>query len=436
MQSRPPIRLFRARYLPSTVEFIDRADDICLPQQPFYRMKYIITLFVIVCIQIPIFCFGQDSVAVGAKKGKDRKVSFAVLPAIASNPSNGFMFGVTGVAGWYMGDRQTTTLSNAVGAVIYTTKKQSINFIKSDLFLRNDRWMLKGDWRLFFSTEKTYGLGSGPLADKPVPFEQQVDFDLIRFHETAMMRLGTSRFFAGVGYHLDLHRHINDVFSVQVPDSVTATSNDSYSLQHGFNTEQYKSSGISLNALFDSRNNPVFPAEGNYAFASLRLNEQWLGSDKGASTLWLEYRHYFSLSHQSSRHIIALWTYANLLTSGVTPYLDLPAVGWDTYGRSARGYKQGQIRGHDLLYAELEWRFPLPVVFRRWPDLLGGVLFANASTASDTDTGLSLFAAIDPAAGIGLRIMLSQQSKTNLTIDYAFGAYGSSGLYLDFNEAF
>ena len=398
--------------------------------------KYTFLLFLVAWLFTSTRCLGQDTLASKGKKGNEKKVSFVVLPAIASNPSNGFMFGITGVAGWYMGDAKTTTLSNAVGAVIYTTKKQSINLVKSDVFLSRDQWMLKGDWRLFFSTEKTYGLGSGALEDKPVPYEQQVDFDLIRFHETALKRLGPSRFFAGIGYHLDDHRHIKDVFNEPVPDSVTITSNDAYCKQYGFNPEQYISSGISMNALYDSRNNPVFPATGHYAFVSFRMNHQFLGSDNNASLLWLEYRHYFSLSHKSTRHIIALWTYANLVTSGATPYLDLPASGWDTYGRSARGYTQGQIRGHELLYGELEWRFPLPVVFSRWPDLLGGVLFVNATTASDPDAGIDLFGAMDPAIGAGLRIMLSQKSKTNLTIDYAIGAHGSSGFYLDFNEAF
>lgn len=398
--------------------------------------KYTFLLFLVAWLFTSTRCLGQDTLASKGKKGNEKKVSFVVLPAIASNPSNGFMFGITGVAGWYMGDAKTTTLSNAVGAVIYTTKKQSINLVKSDVFLSRDQWMLKGDWRLFFSTEKTYGLGSGALEDKPVPYEQQVDFDLIRFHETALKRLGPSRFFAGIGYHLDDHRHIKDVFNEPVPDSVTITSHDAYCKQYGFNPEQYISSGISMNALYDSRNNPVFPATGHYAFVSFRMNQQFLGSDKNASLLWLEYRHYFSLSHKSTRHIIALWTYANLVTSGATPYLDLPASGWDTYGRSARGYTQGRIRGHELLYGELEWRFPLPVVFSRWPDLLGGVLFANATTASDPDAGIDLFGAVDPAIGAGLRIMLSQKSKTNLTIDYAIGAHGSSGFYLDFNEAF
>lgn len=251
-----------------------------------------------------------------------------------------------------------------------------------------------------------------------------------------MKRYHDSRFFAGIGYLLDVHYSIEDGYSEAVPDSASVTSNDSYSETYGFDPDEYLLSGISLNALYDSRDNPVFPAKGLYAFASFAINQEFLGSDQNSSLLWLEFRNYLRLSQKKPRHVLALWTYVNLETSGAIPYLDLPAVGWDQFGRSTRGYKQGQIRGFDLLYAELEWRFPLPVVVKKLPDLLGGVVFLNASTATNPEADIYLFNYIDPSAGLGLRIMLSKKSKTNLTLDYAIGKYGSSGFYLDFNEAF
>jgi hypothetical protein len=45
------------------------------------------------------------------------------------------------------------------------------------------------------------------------------------------------------------------------------------------------------------------------------------------------------------------------------------------FGRSGRPYTQGRFRGEDLIYTELEWRFPLTSAEK---DRLGAMLFVNA----------------------------------------------------------
>ena len=52
-----------------------------------------------------------------------RNFKFVPLPAIGSNPANGWMFGLAPSATWYMGNPENTKLSNLVGNVLYTTKK-------------------------------------------------------------------------------------------------------------------------------------------------------------------------------------------------------------------------------------------------------------------------------------------------------------------------
>lgn len=128
---------------------------------------------------------------------KEKKVNMFVVPALASNPSAGFMYGIAGIASTRLGPLTTTQLSDAMVAIIFTTKNQSINLFKSNVFLKDDSWNLKGDWRLFFSSQKTYGLGTGPQSAKPVgstgieyepglysnPIygEQMLEFSFIRF---------------------------------------------------------------------------------------------------------------------------------------------------------------------------------------------------------------------------------------------------------------
>jgi len=75
--------------------------------------------------------------------------------------------------------------------------------------------------------------------------------------------------------------------------------------------------------------------------------------------------------------------------------------------------------------------------------VLGGVLFANAETFSRpavnipsySDSGESLFENFRYAGGFGFRIMLNRQSRTNMTLDFAW-ADKSLGIYLGAGEVF
>ncbi len=60
-----------------------------------------------------------------------KKFMALILPNISSNPTNGFLLGVGGTFGWYMGPKENTRVSAAPFTVAVTSKKQLISFIKS-----------------------------------------------------------------------------------------------------------------------------------------------------------------------------------------------------------------------------------------------------------------------------------------------------------------
>jgi hypothetical protein len=66
--------------------------------------------------------------------------------------------------------------------------------------------------------------------------------------------------------------------------------------------------------------------------------------------------------------------------------------------------------------------------------LLGGVLFANAQSFSDPNTGQYNY--IQPGWGGGIRISLNKFSRTNLCIDYGWGLHGSGGFFVNLGEVF
>ena len=376
-----------------------------------------------------------------------RDFSILPLPAIASTPATGFMFGVAASSNWLMGPASNTHRSTMVATAIYTTKKQLLLTAKSNVFLFNDSWNLMGDWRYFIFSQPTFGLGTGPQSSKLVSTgfeyedgsfsqgideEQMMKFNYLRLHETALKRIGDTRYFLGIGYHLDIHSKIDDQLLDLDTLPPTNTSHYAYSIDKGFDPEKYTLSGISLNALWDSRDNSINPYQGRYAFISYRINPEFLGSSQNSSTLWLEYRDYFSLSKKRPRHLLAFWAYGTMMTSGTLPYLDLPSIGWDQFGRSGRAYPQGRWRGQSMVYSELEYRFPI----QKHKDTFGGVVFVNTNTASNRDASIKLFDFIEPAAGLGLRFMYNKHSRSNITIDYAWGKYGAKGFYFNVYEAF
>jgi hypothetical protein len=389
--------------------------------------------------------FGQDSLNTENKKEKNFR--FLPLPAVASSPTTGWMLGIAPGAYWTLGDRSKTSPSSALGTVIFTQKKQVLITAKATTFFTGDQWNMLTDIRYFISSQPTYGIGTGPQSAKPVgnggieftddPFQpietaQMMEFNYLRIHNTLMKRYKESRFFYGLGYHLDYHNKIYDQLLNLDTVPPVVTSHYGYSILEGFDPEQYLISGVSFNFLFDSRDNAVNPYSGRYAYANIRVNPTFLGSTKSSSILWLEYRDYLHLNKDRPRHLIGLWTYGWFQTSGTLPYMNLPAVGWDQFGRSGRAYTQGRFRGQDLIYTELEYRVPL----QRNKDTFGAVAFINGTTASNRGAGISLYEYLDIGYGIGLRVMVMKKTRANLSLDYAWGEYGAHGIYFGLNEVF
>ncbi|REG91440.1 BamA/TamA family outer membrane protein [Algoriphagus antarcticus] len=395
-----------------------------------------ITIFLLLFwIHLPVLA--QDSVVYKPNQVRDFKL--VPLPAIASNPANGWLFGIAPSATWRMGDPENTHLSNLVGNLLYTTKKQWLISSRSNIFLADDSWILVGDWRFFITSQPTFGLGSStpnlPQENPNQPGvwwgEQQMNYNWVRFYETVLKRISTSKFYLGVGYHLDVYSKIDNFMDSEATQELTF-SNDFYNQTNGFNLDKNTLSGITLNAVMENRDLAVSPYETNFALVSYKINPEFLGSHLSSSTLLLDYRHYFPLSEKRKRHLLALWSYANFLVSGDLPYMALPSIGYDMFGRSGRGYSQGRFRGESMVYSEAEYRFPL----QKNKETFGGTVFVNAASFGSKLTQENLFTKINPGYGLGFRVMINKENRTTISADYGFGQKGNSGFYLNINETF
>jgi outer membrane protein assembly factor BamA len=373
-----------------------------------------------------------------------RKTNAFVLPYVAYNPTKGFQLGAGGTLTWYFGRSRSTKQSAASFGAEFTSKDQKLFQFKSNVYTNRNRWFLQGDWRYYVYSLPTYGLGTG--RNNPVPevpgvssdalpdygWEQEfpIKYYWLRIHEVFSYRL-VEDLYAGLGIHFDLHYRIEDENLDLDSANPVLTPHYAYSSLHGFSTEEYRTSNLSINFVYDTRDNLICPYKGYYVNLNYRLNQRWLGSDAPGSQLWMEFRTYFNLERKFPRHLIALWLFGGFQVSGQIPFLDLWSTGFDQMNSSGRGYLQGRWRGENLVYGEAEYRFPIS----RCSQVLGGVLFVNASTASGKDQNIPLFGYIRPAGGIGLRIMVDKVNRTNIRIDFTIGEK-SSGIYFSAQEAF
>jgi len=328
----------------------------------------------------------KDSASV-AKPSKNN--FFLIIPAIGSQPATGFFFGA--VAQYtFKGKLESDKYSIANLGITYTTKKQWLVNVKNNILLNNNKIFLSGDYRLYIFSQPNYGLGTDiiPHHSKGNNFSidslaQPMDYDYFKFHQTVSFEV-YKNFYVGGGINLDWYASIKDK-DLDVENG-KYTYHYNYSQKHGFNDLEYFLSGVSLNLVYDSRDNQVNSTRGWFANINYRFNPVLFNNQEYSNVLYTEYRHFIPLSSKNESYILALWAYGQFITRGKVPYLNLPAIGWDQRSRSGEGYTQGLFRGNGLVYLSTEFRFPITC-----DQMISGTVFTNFVTASNVDNNISLF---------------------------------------------
>lgn len=348
----------------------------------------------------------------------DKKVYFSVLPFGGTLPGGAGRALITSTtAGMYLGPRRTTYLSTAVFAPYWNFKGRFGLPLRTGIWLPDNTWNIQGDTRFMVYPQYTWGLGNvkGSYDERVL-----VNYKYIRFYQSALKRI-KPYLFAGLGYHLDYH------FSIQ-SDNPEIDLKEFTGYNYGLSSRSF-SSGVSLNLLYDTRNNAINPLPGAYVNVVYRINPTFLGSNDNWQSVYVDVRKYVPLSKTivNRQNMIAFWSYFWATVNKTVPYLDLPSTGWDPYNRSARGIDQNRYRGKSILYLESEYRRDITE-----NGFLGFVVFANANTVGGTG---NFGASWHPAAGAGLRVKFNKGSNTNIGVDYGFSK-GYSSIMLNLGEAF
>ena len=352
--------------------------------------------------------------------------SVAILPSIGYNPSLGVVFGAKISAIRQTGPVETTNLS-AIGLEGVITSRGIITVqARSNIFTKDNKWNLQGNWQLSKYIINDYGVGTG---NKDYRTNSDslfiIKFSFLRFTEKVYYKTGEN-FYVGAGVSFDIRHHINDTKLAEL----NSTPHYRYSVRNGFDTLKYSANGFLLGIQYNTKEHPLRSYGGIYFDAHIRFNQTWLGSSQNATQVNYDFRKYWSLSQKNPEHVFAIWHWASYLFNGALPYLEMPATAYDTYNRSGRAFTIGRFKGPSYACFEAEYRFP---IMRN--KLISGVAFFNAQTASD-DIAKEVFDYWETGGGVGLRILFQKHSRSTMCIDYARGKYSSSAFFFGLNEAF
>ena len=352
------------------------------------------------------------------KRNPRKKVYFSFIPSASSVPGGGKALITSTNAGFYLGPRKTTAISSVSFAPYLTLNHRYGLPLYSNLWLKDNKLNIIGDTRFLYFPQYTWGLGGGRDNDDRL----LIRYRYIRFYQTLLKRIKKRpSIMAGIGYNLDYNINI-----VSQDDSVSLEKFTGYGYGTASGSNSF-SSGITLNTLYDSRYNSINPRFGLYVNFIYRFNPGFLASNTNWQSLFVDVRKYFPLS-KTDHKLLATRMYYWTVTKGDPPYLNLPTIGWDIYGRSGRGFDLNRYRGKGLIYTEAEYRSDLTK-----DGLLGFTVFANVNTATEPEA--YKFAYLHPAAGVGLRIKFNKNSGSNIALDFGISK-GFKSLTLNLGEAF
>ncbi len=169
----------------------------------------------------------------------------------------------------------------------------------------------------------------------------------------------------------------------------------------------------------DNRDHEQFPREGWLVTAKGVLYRESAGSDFDAQTFKFSANHYLPMREQdvlASRLVVRN-------SSGNAPFFLLSTFGGST---DLRGYPSGRYRDRMMyaLQSEYRWQFNDKWIFTG---------FAGFGEVADKFGGFG--DNFLPAAGIGVRFVLSQKHRVGFAADFAVGNDGSE-FYVGVGEAF
>lgn len=377
-------------------------------------MTALLTVLLLVTTLTPVFAQEQEK-----ETKKERKVQWVPLPVVMYQPVNGLGLGVLGMALFKPGQVDSTTrTSQSTAYFIYTTEGQLMFSPDYTIFFNKDEYILKGKFRYFDFPQTYYGIGQQLTPDS---LSLKIDYKRISFDQEIRKKIAP-------GIYAGLQYRYNNIYNVSWEESDSVqTIYDEFMGQRGETDTNdffgYRVSGIGLNIAFDTRDNIANATQGHFLRASANFHGKVIGSEYNFSTYTIDARKYIQ-PFKNLPHVLAVQAFGNF-TSGYAPFMELSSLGGEL---RMRGYTAGRYRENHYMTMQAEYRMP---IYGR----VGLAAFGGFGDVANQMSDFSL-GSMKPSYGAGLRFMINRKERVNIRADYAFGANGSSGFYLQIQEAF
>ncbi len=332
------------------------------------------------------------------------------LPVIFYQPETSFGFGATAIYLFQLGDppqdpEAQATPSMVSAVFIYTTKKQIIAAIGTELYPGGGSYRIQGEAAAIKFPTKYWGIGN----ESPDSAEEDFTPRTFSLSAEAQRRFATG-WYAGFIFQI-AHRALLEVEEGGLIDTGAAPG-----------AEDGRIIGLGALLTRDSRSSTVFPRSGSYHQLQVSLYDGLFGSQHGFGAITVDVRKYFKALPS---HVVALRA-LGVAFPGSPPFDYMPQLGGDVL---LRGYFAGRYRDRELLAFQAEYR--APVVWK-----IGVVGFAAAGQVAHNLGGFRI-GDFHPSLGLGLRFKLAEDEGLNLRADYGWGFdVSEGGFYLSLGEAF
>lgn len=343
------------------------------------------------------------------KKDTTRASSFLPLPLIAYSQETGFEFGVLPVYAFYTNRSDTITRSSTISALAsFTTEKQSSFYIKSDVWLPDNRYHFTTEIRYKDFPVNFYGVGSNTLEAN----KEFIDQSLFRLKGEIEKRFGRS--FTGLTLSYENYQFSDRQAGGAYPAGI-------------FDADGGKVIFAGISQIIDNRNSNTYPTSGVYLKLNYSYAPELFGNSnfEGRQTK-LDIRNFKSLNKKTVLGINGVY---QTIQGTRAPFYLMPQLGNEMI---MRGYYTGRYRDQNLMALQAEVRYRFIPGLGATAFLAGGTVYSNRNLSIKN---------IKPALGAGLRYFYDIDRGLSVRADYALGEKRpnekrQSGFYLSLGEAF
>ena len=325
---------------------------------------------------------------------------WAVVPIFFSSPDT--RIGIGAVPHVVFRTAPDARRSSAKLEASYTQNDQFNVRLSTSLWLPSNEYGADAKMQFQYWPSSFYGIGNNISADRKETYSSRILVSTIE-----LQRQLRDDVYAGLRHDIR-HDSIEELEEGGILDERTIRGSDG-----GISV------GFGVFGGYDSRDEVLYPTQGEMLRAGARLFLRAWGSDFNYARYRLDARSYTNLG---KKRVVA-GQFVAAFASGEPPFQM-----YSTVGELLRPYGSSRYIDKNMLAARLEYRHT-PVLWR-----FGYAVFVGAGQVAPSLDAFDV-GSVHLSAGAGLRFLLLRSEQVVLRWDFAIGT-NTTGTYLDIGEAF